>query len=820
MPLLHVDQGHAKLNEIAKQYEGLRLSDANEAETRKKVIDHILEDVLGWLEDDISYEERCSEDGSTTFADYIVRTATTQIVVEAKRAGAAFRLPPRLNSGKLGGVLGEGEIGEAIRQARDYCRTKSIPFAVATNGSTWVVFPAVRTDAVTFEESQARVFRGLDDIRERFVEFWELLSRQRVIEGNLENELLEPPRDGMSRRVLTLLSEPGFRLGRNALFEQLEPAVTAALSDEALLHDVDALRACYVRNSERVKYDSRLQMYLTDLKPPLDVAVTRARSRKNEGALAAAVDATPPHGQPKFVLLLGPVGAGKTTFIQYTRRISAAEQIDGKLLWFYIDFKKATKEDRPRAFIYRELLELVESDEVFALGDWEHSIRPAYSQLAERLARGPLQPLKQADPAAFEQRISDMIMADRVQIEPYIEKIMARAVAARPGFVVLDNVDQIDDDSIQRDIFSEAQAAARRLGLNVIMSLRDATYLRHRSSPIFDAFQVDALYIDPPSVSSVLSRRFALAKRVLADRSAEIVAEGGARFVVPDLSIFFEVVSGSLLSGDSGFLLEVLSGGDIRRGLHLVREFLASGHTSADKALQVYMASGAYQFPTHEVFRAVVLGARRYFREEESVLLNIFDSKLGTSSLQLIRLNILARFVHLASSPSFDGLRSEEIVEQFHRLGVPAADVEGPLRALVDSRMLKTADGLEFSRESVLVPTRLAGFSLQVLSGQFAYLEMCTLDSLIHDSLTWEKIRELTTQIEQPSRSLAKIPLRLDRTEVFLLYLRQLEEAWTVECKRRGLSAEWALSPIAGSVLPAYQIEKERVQRSAERQAN
>lgn len=569
MRTTNIDQGHASLDEVSRKHEGLQLADANEAETRKKVIDHVLQEVLGWEEDDIAYEERCSEDGKTTYADYIIRTATTQIVVEAKRVGAAFELPSRMSSGKLGGVLSNGEVGEAIRQARDYCRVKHIPFAAATNGSSWVIFPAVRTDAVTFEDSQARVFISLDDIRDRFVEFWELLSRQRVIEGNLENELLEPPRDATGRRVLTLLREPGFRLGRNALYEHLEPAVNSALSDEALLLDTDALKACYVRSSERVKYDSRLQMYLSDLKPPLEMPVTRAKSRKGTDALVRSVEAAT-SSIPRFVLLLGPVGAGKTTFIQYTRRVAAAEKIDGKVLWFYIDFKKATRSDNPRSFIYRELLELIESDQEFGLGDWEHSIRPAYREVIDRLERGPMRPLKTTDPEAFEQRVSEIIMGERERVEPYVERIGARAGAARPSFLVLDNVDQIDDDAVQSEIFSEAQAVARRLGFSVIMSLRDATYLRHRSSPVFDAFQVDALYIDPPSVASVLSRRFAFAKRVLSGHAAEVIAEGGARFRVPDLSVFFEVVSDSLLRGESGFLLEVLSGGDIRRGLHLV----------------------------------------------------------------------------------------------------------------------------------------------------------------------------------------------------------------------------------------------------------
>jgi len=50
-------------------------------------------------------------------------------------------------------------------------------------------FPAIRLDRVPFEKTVAIIFRSLEDIKSRFVEFWELLSRQRVIEGNLESAL-------------------------------------------------------------------------------------------------------------------------------------------------------------------------------------------------------------------------------------------------------------------------------------------------------------------------------------------------------------------------------------------------------------------------------------------------------------------------------------------------------------------------------------------------------------------------------------------------------------------------------------------------------
>lgn len=101
---------------ILAQYDALLLHDANEADTRVKVINDILYHVLGWTHSDIHNEERVSEDGATTWADYTIRTGMTAIVVEAKRAGVAFEEVPDTRRMRLRGKIMSGATGEAIIQ--------------------------------------------------------------------------------------------------------------------------------------------------------------------------------------------------------------------------------------------------------------------------------------------------------------------------------------------------------------------------------------------------------------------------------------------------------------------------------------------------------------------------------------------------------------------------------------------------------------------------------------------------------------------------------------------------------------------------------
>jgi len=76
--------------EIILSAKDLTLSSANEANTRLKVIDRIVFEILGWKRSDVEVEEHVSEDGESTYADYVLRTAMTAIVIEAKKVGQSI----------------------------------------------------------------------------------------------------------------------------------------------------------------------------------------------------------------------------------------------------------------------------------------------------------------------------------------------------------------------------------------------------------------------------------------------------------------------------------------------------------------------------------------------------------------------------------------------------------------------------------------------------------------------------------------------------------------------------------------------------------
>lgn len=785
---MNIDQAIHKLTELISTYGQLRLHDANEADTRRKVIDAIITEVLGWLPADINYEEHVDDSDGVKYADYIIRTLTTGIIIEAKRAGIDFELPNNRKTGQLSGFLSAGSVGSAIKQASAYTIQKRLGFSVVTNGSAWIVFCANRTDGIDVNQSYAVIFRSLEDIRERFVEFWNLLSRQRVTEGCLENHFLRGSDIKLSNRLIGVINNAGFKVGRSQFYHAIESAVAKALTDEAILDDTTALEKCYVSDAERTKYDSRLRLHLPNRKPELDRKTLRPQLstgdlRKLNSEISEAKPAL-----PQFLLLLGSVGAGKTTFLHHFWKVSATKNNTKPVIWIYIDFKAATPSIDPRRFIYNSLLSFIEKDTTHSLGDWDQTIKHAYHDKIDALKRGPMSLLFKTDEKAFSQRISEIVMKDHDEVEPYVEKLLAHTAKKIPIYLAIDNVDQLDSEELCSKIFLEAQSCARQLRCNIIISLRDSTYFRHRNTPIFDAFEVDTVYIDPPSVLPVISRRFAYAKQLLNGQKANITTQRGEHFSIGNVADLFDVIGKSVLEDPCGTMVETLAGGNIRRALSLTREFLASNHASTDRVLYDFAAGRPSYFPSHEFFKGAVYGQRAHYREEESLLLNIFDSKIGSREVQLLRVSIVRQLVAQAESGAGMGLIYGSTAEDLIHLGINIELTHKVISDLITGGFIATKDGQPLAERSTLVATRLGGYAIRHLCFEFAYLEACSIDSSVYDAPAWGELCNTSREIDE-SNGMERLRLRFRRINTFLDYLHGAELIWLTALNRHRITS-------------------------------
>lgn len=787
------------IKELLDKGSNLTLHDANEAETRKKLIDRVIENFLGWSDVDVAYEERVSEDGTTTFADYIIRTADVSILIEAKRVGVAFSTIPGQKRVKLSGHIMEGKTGDAIKQARNYCRKKSIPFAVVTNGNQWIIFPAVRTDQISFSSSSAIVFDSLERILgEESDYFKSLLSRDGVIDGNLAIELIGRKTDQFEERRLNKFFKGSGSRAPNPIYPLIENEVISAFSDSIIDSDKDLLEKCYVKNADRQKFDNRINMHLQKREPLFSSQPKRPMRKRDSSSLSDSIASASSNARPLAILILGTVGTGKTTFLQYTRRVASASYFEKSKNeayphWIDIDFRNFSKNESPIEFIYGAMFEYVKDDDYFS--DYNRSIKNAYANDIKALKNGPMFLISRNE-ESFNEQITKVIMDDYNKVSPYVDKLVGYGVTQSPVFLVIDNIDQFEDDETQSEIFSDAIALAGRLNINLIIAMRESTYVDHRNSPTFDAFDFDPLHIEPPEIPSVLSRRFFLTGQMLSGKKGSFIALNGADFKVDDLSVFIDIVKSSVLGTEIGERIDVLSNHDVRLALRMTREFLSRGYTDPAKALQTFGATQKYTLPKQEAFRSILLGNQSVYSEEYSVIGNPFDSRLGRSNGELLRMFVLSALVKQSSNNGSGFIDGPTIRDNLKNIGFSESDTMDVLSDLCEMRFSHTKSHGRAEIDSSYFASRLGGHIIRNLLSDFTFIENVLMDTFISDKEIWNQLKDHSQQILDERNVVSKIKLRVERCKIFYNYMLTQYQHILEEATKRKLEPAWLSNPL------------------------
>jgi hypothetical protein len=402
-------------------------------------------------------------------------------------------------------------------------------------------------------------------------------------------------------------------------------------------------------------------------------------------------------------------------------------------------------------------------------------VAPAYAEEIERLAQGPLAPI-QKNKELFDQKIADHIQREYEAVEPYVDKLMGHLARNGLCILILDNVDLHEDDILETTVFAEGLALSKRLRCYVIVSIRDTTFVRHKTDSTFDAFELRKLWLDPPPFKAVLSARLSYSQAILKGKYARVPLSDSMQLEVPDLSVFFNIVQRSLLQGHTGDHVAAFADTNIRKGLELVTNFLTSGHIQADRAMASYIKGDtSYYFPDHEIFKGMMLGQWKHYKEGRAECMNLFDSRISAKRLRLLRLAIIG-FLYKRSRHA-DTLETSvsNCISELSLVGASGVQIVDCLQFLGKYRLIRTVTAGPFAETSTVVLTACGGYYSQFLSCSFPYVEACLIDTAIDDQDTWNELLDLTQRIEKWSSIPERMSLRVQRIRMFLEYLQGLE---------------------------------------------
>jgi hypothetical protein len=305
------------IGELALWYDG-NAGNRNEATTRLHLIDRILFDCLGWDRTDVISEDSHERQ----YADYTLNAPRRLLIVEAKKEGTYFELPIGLTGLEYSIptlLRTTSALKSALEQVASYCQSRGVPYAAVTNGHQIVVFVATRSDGVPPFEGMAVVFSSIAQMRDRFMDFWNILSKPAIEKQTLRSRLYDQSGPTLPPKLSSIVTPyPGTK-GRNPFQSSMKAVSEFILEDAPKTRSIEQtfLKACYCHSGALSSYSlASKQMLRTryaalfDAERPGPTLLPAAEWGETNAELLAQSFSRRP------ILLIGDVGVGKTTFIR------------------------------------------------------------------------------------------------------------------------------------------------------------------------------------------------------------------------------------------------------------------------------------------------------------------------------------------------------------------------------------------------------------------------------------------------------------------------------------------------------------------------
>jgi hypothetical protein len=492
------------------------LQGANEAETRLRLVDEVLA-LLGWNKAEYN-PERATSLGDYT--DYLLAVdGVSRLIVEAKRVG---RVPPpkttlmsptyeiqylHKNCNK--------QMTELLDQCLGYSMSCGVRYAVATTGDVWIIMVNFK-DGVDWKKLRAVVFHSLEDVYKRFDEFYNLISRNAVAQNSLDDHFLS------STTIPRFAARPGDKVVvSNEIQHAPERQIIAAFFDHFMgdithKDQLSLLKECYVADRKIDEYSRDLQQLLhynpviDELGEPIPEADSDSIEKEVEFQLSSP--------RPKVILLVGHVGAGKTTFV----RRFMGEQLHPELhprqeqkdsVCVVVDFLNRSSVDiQPNRDEEQRLADLILKELAKQFGERLNPYEPNVLKgtFAQEVKNFKLEmsAVYEHDSVAYEIKLSEYLLDVRKDKTKHLfDYIRYARKKNKKTWIVFDNLDR-GYQTFQRFVYNFAHLLSEEAGCVSIITLREDTYLDMKSAGFFDTRYPDRIFqIHAPELIKVIARR-------------------------------------------------------------------------------------------------------------------------------------------------------------------------------------------------------------------------------------------------------------------------------------------------------------------------
>lgn len=510
--MITCDDSKNKFSDFVKDYESYKSIDLSESDTRSKLIDRLLIDVLGWDEKDIVREGHVD----SGYYDYKVSIAGLTFIIEAKRQFVDLIMPnDKRRKCKLGTLYSGNK--EVIEQIQKYLKDCGCDIGIITNGKQFIISKFININGVSWAHNDCIIYRDFLDIENSFVEFWNTLSKESIVRSKGIQQLYDED-DVFYKTILSSISDKDKEIVRNDLSSKIASLIDKALGDmynsNEDENDLDFIRECYVENNEVIKNKRELYGLFKDNPPELS-EVIKARNiysigRQIDDKLKQYPAEAAQSPTPKPIIVIGSKGAGKTTFLNYLLKNDSSEISALNTPYLFVNLMKyySGKDDVDFDIIYRDLL--LQFDEKYPEYDINslNVLERIYIKEINQNKKGIWKYSFDNDEQDYQKKLSEFLdskTADKQEHFKALNIYLTREIHKRI-LIVFDNADQLSDQ-IQGQVYLNACSLNKQAKFGVIISLREGYYYNWRNRTPFNAFDSNAFHIAAPNYGEVLQRR-------------------------------------------------------------------------------------------------------------------------------------------------------------------------------------------------------------------------------------------------------------------------------------------------------------------------
>ncbi|WP_337137605.1 type I restriction enzyme HsdR N-terminal domain-containing protein [Sphingomonas aquatica] len=653
-----------------------------------------------------------------------------------------------------------------LREARMYAseinkryppKLNPIELVIATNGiEIGVSYADSEIDAIVFDVQDINI--GSNALA--------------VLQSSINRNDLDRRASDLSTKLLSrrFHSVSGFMGGRNALNELLGvnefayalfPTISKYFGADSDETPDDVIEKAYVSTEEITNYEGVLSTYLKD------------RTRKVAGNTVEQIDTTrvsasgisneisrfskTPSSLSRVQLVIGAVGAGKSTFIRRYYKYLLPTETKSKTVWAFINFNVTPPPGSSlRDWLCEQFLESFSTTNEIDIYSEEYQER-IFSVEISRFERGPAKTLKVENPPKYSSRRFDML-ADLAANPEQFAQCVARHFSSERGLglvCVFDNVDKRSRDQ-QLEIFEAAQWFKELTRGLILVNLRDATFEAHKDEKPLDAFSnAINFYIRPPRFSAVIRKRMQLILDQMSNdfgKTHQITLDNGFTLNYPANRVgeFITAVYSAIFLRKDRHITHILEGlvaKDVRRALGMFADILVSPHVPTNDLTGIALASGRAGLKEFVLLKSLMRGRYKYYNGSSGYVKNILHVAHTATRPSNFLIPDILEFLIKNRKERVDFVQEgyvlvATLVKRMSQIGYDELDSFAAIETLVEWGLIEPDSLL---RESLVmsdaVRVHAAGFvHMRFLLPKFEYLAGITPDLAVSSRELAEKI--------------------------------------------------------------------------------